>query len=84
LLIRLSIRANDRISGATKAFGNARADALGGASDDHDLARSVRHVYSSLDEIHLVNHTSGLPASDADEYAFVNPAEAVGPGLDLD
>jgi hypothetical protein len=38
----------------------------------------------SSDEIDLVDHTSALPASDTDEYAFVQPVEAVGPGLDFD
>ena len=38
---------------------------------------------SSSDEIDLVDHPSGLTASDADEYAFVEPVEAGGSGLDL-
>ena len=37
----------------------------------------------SSDEIDLVDDASALPASDADEYAFVQPVKAVGPGLDF-
>jgi hypothetical protein len=43
---------------------------------------SARSGYGSSDEIDLVNHTSGLSASDADEDSFVQPLEAGGPGLD--
>lgn len=43
---------------------------------------SEHRVDDSSDEIDLVDHTSGLSASHADEYASVQPVEAVGPGLD--
>ena len=41
-------------------------------------------MQDSSDEIHLVDHTTALPASDTDEYPLVQPVEVVGPGLDLD
>ena len=45
---------------------------------------SLSRMDGSSDEIYLVDHTSRLPAADTDEYAFVQPVEALGPGLDLD
>lgn len=38
---------------------------------------------SSSDEVGLVDYSSGLPAADTDEDAFVQPLQIGGGGLDL-
>ncbi len=48
------------------------------------VAALSRRMDRSSDEIDLVDHTSALPASDTDEYAFFQSVEAVGSGLDFD
>jgi len=52
----------------------------------HEVSSTVlpSRMSPSSDEIDLLDHASALPASDTDEYAFVQPVKAVGPGLDFD
>jgi hypothetical protein len=64
----------------------APAHKMGPGDGSPPLLRFLREVWihSSSDEIHLVDHTTALPASDTDEYPLVQPVEVASPGLDLD
>ena len=68
-------------SGVPVSAGRAGPDRLATPSPGRPTTSSRDR---SSDEIDLVDHTSAPSASDADEYAFVQPVEAVGPGLDFD